>query len=150
MAAKQSPVPQTIAGKRRRFLAVLADTANVSRAARDAGLASSTVYRMRAKNDKFRIGWDEAIASALDTLEAALLARAVNGVERPLVYGGKKIATVTTYSDPLGMFFLKTRRPEIYGAAATGDTANGAAPPNELAEVERRLDRIAARPAVDG
>lgn len=150
MAGRRSKaVPATVAGKRKRFLEVLRDTANISEAARQAGWASSTVYRQRARNEAFRTAWEEAANAAIDTLEAALLKRAVDGVARPVLYAGKRVATVTTYSDALGMFLLKTRRPEVYAgiAGATGQPNEDDADA-ELLEVERRLDQLAGRGVV--
>ncbi len=137
----------TPADKRKHFIATLKKTANASRAAQSAGIASSTAYRWRATNETFRAAWDDAINGALDDLEAALLKRAVEGVAKPIMYGGKKVETVTTYSDGLGMFMLRSRRPQIYArvqvASATGVIDEQA----ELGEIERRLDLVAARPA---
>jgi hypothetical protein len=145
MPAQPKASPKTAAAKRARFIKVLSATANVSRAAREAGMASSTVYRQRATIATFRADWDAAIDAALDELESALLERAVKGVEKPLVYGGKKIGTVRTYSDGLGMFLLKTRRPEIYARATVGIEALPGIEGDDERDVMSRIERIAAR-----
>ncbi|MFM9977897.1 MAG: hypothetical protein ACKVOP_07630 [Sphingomonadaceae bacterium] len=145
MRAKAKTSPKTAAAKRVRFIKVLTATANVSRAAREAGMGSSTVYRHRAKFETFRAAWDAAIDAALDDLEGALLHRAVNGVEKPIVYGGKTIGTTRTYSDTLGMFLLKMRRPEIYARAMGSNEPLTGESGDDEGEVTRRIERIAAR-----
>lgn len=135
----------TIAARRARFLKILAATANVSRAARDAGVSSSSLYRHRAINALFAKAWDAAIGEALDALEEVLIERARDGVEKPVFFGGKVTGTVRVYSDQLGMFLLRARRPQIYDRAA-----NGGQPVSEMsdkeakAEFQRRLERVIA------
>jgi hypothetical protein len=46
--------------------------------------------------------------------EAEAWRRAVEGVERPIVSGGKVVTTVREYSDALLIFLLKGRRPAKY------------------------------------
>jgi len=138
--------PPSMAARKAGFLDVLRRTANVSRAAREAGLSSSTVYRHRAKHAAFAAGWDAAIGEALDELEDALIARAKHGVEKPVYFRGEQVGSVRTYSDALGMFLLKARRPEIYArlqASAPAD-ADEMTQEEAKAEVMRRLDRLAA------
>ena len=143
----------TMAAKRKRFLEVLRRTNNVSRAAREAGIGVSTVYQHRAKNEAFRVQWDEATTEALDELEAALMERALAGVEKKVFYAGKECGSVRHYSDALAMFMLRSKRPEIYGrggAVAEGAGAAASADMSEdeaRAEVERRLRLIAQRDA---
>lgn len=135
--------------KRRVFLRWLSQTANVARAAREAGIDRSMAYRLRQESDSFRTSWDEAMNEALDTLEAALFERAALGVERPVFYGGKHCGTVTQYSDALGMFILRARRPHIFGKTASdGDddvsplSAQSAARQEVLEKIGRMADRF--------
>jgi hypothetical protein len=137
----------TPAKKRAAFIRALKRSANVSRAAVAAKIATSTAYRWRAKNEAFRVAWDDAIDAALDDLETALLERAVNGVEKPIMYGGKQITTVRTYSDGLAMFLLRARRPQIYARDTVGPREVATDDTLELLDIERKLDLIAARPA---
>jgi len=142
-----------ISARRRKFIDVLRRTNNVSHAAREAGIAVSTVYRYRAKVERFRTQWDEAVNEALDQLEAALMERALQGVEKKVFFGGKACGTVRHYSDALAMFMLRSKRPEIYARG----TATGVeeAPSADLsreeaqAEIERRL-RIISASTADG
>jgi hypothetical protein len=144
--ARRKPKPPTMAVRRACFLETLRRTANVSRAAREAGLSNSTAYRHRAKYSGFAADWDAAIAEALDDLEDALIQRAKHGIEKPVYFGGKQVGTVRTYSDALGMFLLKARRPEVYARlrADASPDADEMTEEEAKAEVLRRLDRLAA------
>lgn len=141
---------QSMAVRRKRFLALLADSGNVSGAARGAGISTSSLYAHRAANPGFAALWDEAINVAMDELENALIERARDGVERPVYFAGKQVGAVRTYSDALGMFLLKAKRPEVYNRLkAPGDEA--AASDDPRAVVLDRLDRLAgAPPAAEG
>lgn len=136
------------AAQRRCFLEKLADTANVARAAREAGLERSAVYRLRVQSDSFRAAWDEAMNQALDELEAVLLERATHGVEKAVFYGGKPCGSVRHYSDALGMFILKARRPATYaghGGEPDEHDFGEEDPEQARAEVHTRLNRLAER-----
>ena len=102
------------ARRRATFLETLRQSANVSDAARRAGLSRGAAYSLRAVDPAFRAAWDDALEEALDALEAELRRRAIEGVEKPVFYGGKPCGTITSYSDQLGMFLLKCRRPEVF------------------------------------
>ena len=153
-AASRTP---SLAVRKACFLEVLRQTGNVSRAAREAGLPSSTVYSHRAKQPKFARDWDSAMNEALDELEAEMIDRATRGVEKPVYYRGEIVGNVRSYSDALGMFLLKARRPQVYdrlGGTTSAPGIRGMSEAEARAEVSRRLDRIAAaqeaRAAEDG
>lgn len=136
--------------RKARFLKRLRESGNVTQSARLAGLASTTLYRHRTTIASFGAAWDAALAESVDALEAALMERALNGVEKPILYGGEVKVTVRTYSDALGMFMLKSKRPEIF------DRPRGAErDPSELgedearAEVERRFALLRVPPRDD-
>lgn len=143
-AAKRKPV--SIATRRKRFLARLSETANVSRSARDAGMSSSALYRHRALHAGFAKQWDDAIDAAMDELEDALIHRAKHGVERPVYFGGKQVGTVRNYSDALGMFLLKAKRPEVYNRLKApmdgAETVADLSADDARAEVMRRLELL--------
>jgi transposase-like protein len=127
------------------FLDGLRRTANVSRAAREAGLCSSTVYEHRAKYPAFAAAWDAAVAEALDELEDVLIERAKHGTEKPVYFRGEQVGTVRSYSDALGMFLLKARRPEVYArlqVTVAPVDADEMTDEEARAELNRRLDRL--------
>jgi hypothetical protein len=136
-------VPTTEKGQRDLFLRILRETANVSRAARAAGLTSSKVYRWRERLVNFRADWNDALNEALDNLEEVLRDRAINGVEKPHYHGGTLSGTYKTYSNELGMFILRARRPDVYGKAAL--EAPSFEPADSATIVNKQLDIIAAR-----
>jgi len=131
--------------KRRRtaFLARLRESANVSAAARAAGLSRSSAYALRSRDPEFRAAWDEALEEALDDLEAELRRRAIEGVDKPVFYGGKECGSVKSYSDTLGMFLLKSRRGEVF--AETGGRPPTLEVERELSEAKERLARTLER-----
>jgi hypothetical protein len=63
----------------RPFLAALAETSNVARAAKAAGVATSTVYDVRRKSRDFRARWQSALCEGYDNLEMELLGRLREG-----------------------------------------------------------------------
>lgn len=65
--------------RRARFLKVLAESCNVKMAARAAGVTVGP-YHLRARDPVFAQLWDQALAIGYDRLEAALLQRALEGV----------------------------------------------------------------------
>jgi len=75
---------------RQRFLEVLGMTANVTRAAREAGMGTRCLYRLRMRDEAFRTAWDVALDEGCRQVEAMLLAAALGeplaeGVDRKLV-----------------------------------------------------------------
>ena len=75
---------------RRRFLEVLGMTANVSRAAREAGVGTACFYRLRLTDEAFRMAWEVALDEGCRQIELMLLAAALGeplaeGVDRKLV-----------------------------------------------------------------
>ncbi len=98
--------------KKAMFFDVLSRTANVSAAARAVGAPKNKVYELRKKDDEFRAGWELALQEAMDDLEAELRRRAMEGVEKPVYFGGKECGAFKTYSDQLGIFLLKRHRGE--------------------------------------
>lgn len=141
MAAAPVKKKPTIAVRRNKFLKKLAQTANVSKSARLAEIATSTVYEHRAKHPTFAKAWDEAIGEALDELEQLVIDRAKHGVEKPVYFGGKLIGTVRNYSDALAMFMLKAKRPEVY-ARLSEELPNQDRDAAARAEVLRRIERL--------
>ncbi len=139
------------AAKRSAFLRRLAETGNISAAARHADVSRSAVYAWRAGDAAFAAGWVDA--------EQEARRRAVDGVEQPILSGGKfvrhddgSIATIRHYSDRLLEFLLKARRPETYGSRAEtkegGKDGDGALTDEERAQrVARLLDAARARGA---
>lgn len=126
------------ASRRTLFLDELRRTANISAAARAAGVSRKTAYWQRQNDPALREDWDHALEEALDDLEAELRRRAITGVEKPVYYGGKPCGSVTSYSDALGMFLLRSRRPQIF----TDGALNADEGEREVASARDRLARL--------
>ncbi len=101
-------------GRKTAFLHALADTVNVARACRDAGIPRRTAYDWRDADPDFAREWDDALDDGIDLLEAELHRRAFEGVEKPVYYKGERVGTTRHYSDALAMFLLKAHRPARY------------------------------------
>lgn len=97
------------------FLEGLRAHANVSRAAKDAGVNRRTVYREREASESFVEAWDDALEEGLDYLEEEARRRAFEGTLKPVYQQGDLVGHVQQYSDTLMIFLLKGRRPEVYG-----------------------------------
>lgn len=65
------------------FLAALAETSNVRRAAHKAGIPASTAYDARRKQRAFARQWQEALCEGYDNLELDLLCRLREGEIKP-------------------------------------------------------------------
>ena len=110
MANRYAMTPQ----KKGKFLKMLAETADVSRSSKYAGVSRNTPYEERKRDPEFASAWEEALNTAIDALEAEARRRALNGVEEPQFYKGEVCGHVRRYSDNLLMFILKAHRPEKY------------------------------------
>jgi hypothetical protein len=73
----------------RPFLAALAETSNVKRAAKHANVSTSTAYDARRKTRAFADKWQAALAEGYDNLEIELLHRLREGELKPAA-GAKK------------------------------------------------------------
>jgi hypothetical protein len=107
--------------RQERFLKALAETGIVSAAVEIAGTSRTRVYELRKRNPDFATAWEEAEERAADALEAEAWRRAVDGVQEPLVSGGKVVRdddgqpiAIRRYSDALMIALLKARRPERF------------------------------------
>ncbi|MGC2522851.1 MAG: hypothetical protein WA417_09475 [Stellaceae bacterium] len=68
------------ARRRQRFLEALAETGNVTLAARAAAVSRTSIYAHRHADDDFERAWLEAEQVAADRLEAEAWRRGVDGV----------------------------------------------------------------------
>src|SRR6516165_12683202 len=153
--------------RQERFLKALADTGIVSAAVEIAGTSRTRVYELRKRDPAFAAGWEEAEERAADALEAEAWRRAVDGVQEPLVAGGKVVRdddgqplAIRRYSDTLMLALLKARRPPRHQrsvrfrlpalqsaadavgamAAITAGVAAGEVTPGEAAELSKLVE----------
>lgn len=79
------------------FLAALRNSGNVRASCQAAKISRKEAYKQRDRSATFRAAWDEALADAIDILEAEAWRRARD------------------MSDTLLIFLLKAHRRELYG-----------------------------------
>jgi hypothetical protein len=92
------------------FLGHLAINPNVKAAAQAVGMSEQGVHRLRQRSPEFRAAWETALDEGYVRLEAILLERAINGVEKTLVRNGEKNGTIVEFSDRLGLSLLHAPR----------------------------------------
>ena len=86
----------------------------VTAACNAVGIARSTVYEARQRDEAFAVAWADVEEKIIEQLEAAAIRRARDGVARPVFQGGKLVGHERVYSDGLMALLLKARRPERY------------------------------------
>lgn len=101
--------------RQRRFLQALAMTGCVRDSARVAGMSNQAGYRLRKISPEFAAAWDRALEHSRVSLRAAAYARAVEGVEEPILHGGKVVAFRRRYSDSLLRMLMQAADPELFG-----------------------------------
>lgn len=131
--------------KQDEFCQILAETCNVSEAAKAMGICRRYAYNFRDANAKFAEAWDNAIEQGVDVLEREARRRAAEGVEEPVYYKGERIDTVRKYSDLLMIFLLKAHRPGTYRDRVSMEhTGKDGGPlfPELTAQEKQRLSRV--------
>ena len=116
----QSDTPNARARRRpwmRAFLAVLAETGNVTRSAEAAQVARKTAYRARDRDAHFAAEWTDALDRAADALELEARRRAIEGWEEPVFQRGSQVGVIRRYSDRLLIELLRAHRPHRYCAS---------------------------------
>lgn len=126
------------------FLAHLAATHNVARAARCVGMSRQSAYRLRARlhGEPFDRAWAAAFQCHFDVLAEAAMDRALNGVEVPHYHKGELIGTSRRYDERLTLGLLAMRDSFWRAAPPFTSGANGFAR-NDLAGL---IDRVAKGP----
>jgi hypothetical protein len=108
------------ADRQRQFIATLANTGSVTEAARAAGIAVRSAYRLRhhPQGHAFARAWEAALMTAASRLTAVAFDRALTGAPRRLWREGELVATTTVPSDRMLMFLLRHLQPRLFGADA--------------------------------
>lgn len=130
----------------RAFLDHLAETSNVSVAAKRAGVSRSAVYRLRAISPAFSNGWQSAIATAYDELEIRMLKTARFGMLKPVKRPDGSIGRATEYDDAQGLKLLMAYKANVEKGRGdvVGDAVAAATAREQLAatleQIRQRLD----------
>jgi molybdenum-dependent DNA-binding transcriptional regulator ModE len=114
------------------FLAVLAETCNVSEACRRSGVPMTVAYRRRKMDAAFRAAWVEQIAIGYQRLEAVLLDRAFNGTEKVVTRKDGGEERVREYPNHIALRLLQMHR-------ETATEAEAELAPEEIDEIRERL-----------
>ena len=85
--------------KKRAFLAAMANTANVVRAAAIAGVDRDNHYLWLKKDPDYAAAFEIAWKRGVDVLEAEAVRRAHEGVSKPIFHGGKRAVDVVQNPD---------------------------------------------------
>jgi hypothetical protein len=101
--------------KRRVFLKALTKTGCVLDACRAAGVASTTVYDLQAKDPEFMKHCTLAIDMASVPVELTAWERGVTGIEEDVIRGGQVIGTRLKRSDSVLRLLLQGANPAKYG-----------------------------------
>lgn len=96
------------------FLEAFAKFGLVIAAAKEAGVARSTVYQERQRNEEFALAWADVEEWSTEEMEQEARRRAVMGVQEPVYHRGELVGHVRKFSDTLLIFLLKARKPEMY------------------------------------
>ena len=129
-----------------RFLARLASSGSVAAAAAVARVSRQEAYKRRGRDPAFAAAWADALGEAVERLADEARRRAVEGVKRPVYQGGKRVGTVTVYSDTLLIVLLKAHGGPAY--RHTDRVTVGGEPPRPTTpapggSVFDRIDRLA-------
>jgi hypothetical protein len=135
----QRAPPPSFASWSRLFLAELADTSNVSAAARAADITTSRAYEARRTNAEFNRKWQIALCEGYDNLEMDLLHRLRTGEVRP-ASGAKR--GVRTFDNATALRLLTAHRDSVARERAMRDNEDAA---EILASIDATLDKMRER-----
>lgn len=134
--------------KQRLFIATLADTGSVTKAARAVGMSTKSAYELRRQPDAagFAQAWASAIRQGMNRLIDVCLERALEGTEQPIYdREGRVIGHRVKHHERMAMFLLRAHMPELFRDAHRADRSKGEAlppPPEPVADAMRRLDPV--------
>ena len=118
--------------KEEAFVEALAETCNFTAAAAAARVSVSGARRRRKTNARFRASCREAIASAYERLELAMLDRSLNGSEKIVTRKDGSEERVREYPNAVAMTLLRLHR-------ETAEEATREADPADVEELRERL-----------
>lgn len=117
--------------RQRAFIEALADCGSVEEAARKAGMASSSAYKLRRSpgGENFARAWEIAIHHAAQHLADLAFERAIHGSAEPVFdKEGRRVGRRMRINDRLLMFLLRAHLPERYAHAHRDTLPTGAVP----------------------
>lgn len=123
------------------FFDFLALNGSVRGSAQAINRSFRTLYKHKSKDPDIKKRWEEAEAEYNDAIEAEMHRRGVEGVDKPIFYQGKQVATIKEYSDQVLMKMAEGHMPEKYGrqrVEMTGRDGKDLQTPDS-SEIARRL-----------
>lgn len=125
--------------RQRRFIIVLADCGQVTRACAEVGMSVRSAYRLRRHplGRHFHAAWKKAMRIAVDRLVDLAYERAIEGTPQQMWKNGELVGETRRPSDHLLMFLLRRVDPQHFGPQNAEDAGR-----------DRTLDR--ARFELDG
>ena len=105
---------KTTPEKRARFLSLLSECGNVSRAARLAKLNRTALYDFYEKDPEFAGLWDKCAKLGAYALKDEARRRATEGILNPIFYKGQKCGVKREFSDTLLICLLKAAFPDEF------------------------------------
>lgn len=132
------------AEKAAKFVAVLADSCNVSLAARAVRRSVGDIYRQRSRDAGFRAAWDQALAIGYSRLEMMMLERALHGVERTVTLRSGESRITREYNDRVALALLRHHRDSV---AAIDDRPGEEDYESACQRIIERLARLREREA---
>lgn len=132
------------------FLAEYANTARVSASAKAAGINPSTHRRWLDTDAWYRERFLEADEAFGDKLKAEIERRALEGVDKPVIYKGVITDTYKEFSDNLLMFYTKAKLPEFKDKVeVSGKDGGPIQTTSPLDALLSRIETIAERDPID-
>jgi len=110
-AKKTGPAIKFTPEKKQEFLDLLETNSNISLSARTVGISRSTIDYHRRNYPEFNTACEEALVVAVDYLEAEVMRRGFQGVEKDIYYQGTVVGQEKQYSDTLALRTLEANRP---------------------------------------
>ena len=96
-----------------RFVEVLAESCNVSLAARAIRRSLTNVYLQRSRDAAFRTAWDQALSIGYARLEMEMLERALHGVEKVVALKNGESRIIREYNDRVALALLRHHRDSV-------------------------------------
>lgn len=95
--------------RQRGFIAALAESGIVAKAARAVGMGARSAYRLRRRvgAESFARAWDMVEYEARERAFAYVMDHAINGATRPRFYRGSFVGTVCGVEDRMAMAALR-------------------------------------------
>lgn len=108
--------------KQRGFIAALAQTGVVAKAARAVGMGVTSAYALRARpgGEGFARAWDRVQDEARERAFALVSDLVIHGVTRPRFYRGRFVGTATRFETRLALAALRAIEPRPPRPAAGG------------------------------